>query len=243
MARHFGFGTLRVRLVCSGIVASALGICAPAVAQEHDAQAQDEWYEPEADPSGEAAPHEGYDIEAELEEEARRANEPDAPTEPSEPTEPSGSDASSVLLPSKHAAKYGRRPLAPLVPAESYRPKLQRRSPGMMAAGIALTSLGGVTALVGGALLATSANQRSHDDLVSYGWETDSWNDRSIDDSGSSHDAKSLHRAGTGTLLVGLGALAAGIPLIVVGARKIPLYADSASLTLSPTGGVLRVSF
>jgi drug/metabolite transporter (DMT)-like permease len=81
----------------------------------------------------------------------------------------------------------------------------ERRSPGMMIAGIALAGLGGV-GLAGGAILVLNS------DVVI---------DCSPGFACQNHDSQ--RATGYALMLVGAAGIAVGIPLIVIGAKRVPV--------------------
>jgi hypothetical protein len=137
---------------------------------------------------------------------------------------------------------YAGAPLPPPVPKE-------RNSPGMMVTGIVLTGVG-VIALLSGAIVYTSANtQQTYDSLgCASGY-------CSYDD----HDDEKT--AGIAVMIAGGAAVAVGIPLLVIGARKVPVRGGGgapaeperrerdededaeASLFVSPRATGLRMTF
>ena len=223
------------RIAAAGIVATA--VATGGVARADDDPEEDE--SAEAAPPGEvpsapvAAPAPEEDIEAEVDEAPAEAQAAQAA--------PPEQDPSSVLIPSKHAAKFGRRPLSPLPAPESYRPAMQRRSPGLMATGIVFTSLGAITAVVGGALLA-SAHREEQEHRVIWAEPTVSGS-RQMSYSGFDRDpgAEQMRKAGMASLLVGLTAVGLGIPFIAIGARRVPTR--SVECAVGPSGGSVTVHF
>jgi len=81
----------------------------------------------------------------------------------------------------------------------------ERNSTGLMVAGIVLTGVGAVAA-VAGVIVATDAEEERYDGY--YGYQT-------VDED--------KRVAGIIVGLVGLGLIGAGIPMIIVGARKVPV--------------------
>ncbi len=225
------------RLAAAGILATALASSGVARADdEDDAEATEEVAPPEA---ATPAPSPNEDIEAEVDEAPAPATSQCSPAPSEQPDD-------TVLIPSKHAARYGRRPLRPLPSPATYRPAMVRQSTGLMAAGIVFTSLGTISAIVGGALLA-SAHREDHYTFFS---SHSSYDNPTNDNFASSYrsdwvsndqEADRLRRAGTASLLVGLTAVALGIPFIAVGAKKVPARTIEGSI--GPTGGTLLVHF
>jgi hypothetical protein len=103
----------------------------------------------------------------------------------------------------------------------------ETRSSGMVAAGVVLISLG-ATALPIGTSLATDTSQ-----------------DCNSDPTGNFTCVPSGARlGGLGVLAAGAGALAVGIPLLVLGAQKVPIEIPRRSaLTVGPTGASFRYDF
>lgn len=117
--------------------------------------------------------------------------------------------AAPVVPGAARAAKPGaalemREPSAD-APDERPRPKMRRRSTGMMAAGIVMVSISPL-ALIGGAIMAAKQTEcDAYDGLPGYR--------RSCDANAGAALALTL----TGLALVG-----AGIPLIVIGGKRVP---------------------
>lgn len=141
-----------------------------------------------------------------------------------------GAAPPGYAVPPGGAYYYGYGPPPPI-------PK-KRRSTGMMVSGIVLTALGGVT-LLAGAVVYGMAKKTS----CTYSATGATFCSRNEDGA----------TAGTIAMLLGGGMIAAGIPLTVVGARKVPVNEAGVrkveaprsvgTLFLSPTGASFRYSF
>jgi hypothetical protein len=103
-----------------------------------------------------------------------------------------------------HAAPLGWYPK----PWPPYTP-MKRRSPGMIAAGVVLVSLSSV-ALIAGPAMIVNSQQTSDDPCPFNGCTTQS-------NGGSGFEA-----AGITSIVLGVALGAAGVPLLVVGAQKVP---------------------
>jgi hypothetical protein len=104
----------------------------------------------------------------------------------------------------------------------------EMRSSSMVASGIVLISLG-ATVMPIGSLVSASARQ-----------------DCTFDSFGNSQSCKpsSERLSGLGVLVAGAGGLAIGIPLLVLGAQKVPIEIPRRSaLTVGPTGASFRYDF
>lgn len=99
---------------------------------------------------------------------------------------------------------YGQ-PMIPVVPKE-------RRSPGMMKGGIVVTSLGGLSLIVG-ATVALAAGCG----FTIFGCNPD----------------RSAQTAGYGMMIGGIIGVAVGIPLLVYGAKKVPINASTEATAAS----------
>lgn len=112
---------------------------------------------------------------------------------------------------------YGYAPPPPgymYAPQQMVEPPVpkERRSSGMMGGGIALVSAGGLAMAIG-AVVALDAS--SHCDF-SFSFDT------------VCHTDTAAQTAGYGVLIGGIVAVAVGIPLLVYGAKKVPVKADAA---------------
>jgi len=111
--------------------------------------------------------------------------------------------------------------LAPLAPA----PEVQvRNNPGLFVAGLVLTIVGGASTLAGGVTLAAGFAQ---DD------ECDS-------------EAEGTCIAGGTMLGLGIASIGAGIPMMIVGGRRVPARSawwKPSDVALAPVGGKLTWSF
>ncbi|WP_437302084.1 hypothetical protein [Sorangium sp. So ce388] len=135
-------------------------------------------------------------------------------------------------------------PVAGRAPAPPAQPLTRRRSKGMMVTGIVLTSIGAV-ALLGGGLALASTCSGSDCDAGSF---DDSLDDESLDyldeeDSGA--------EAGYALIIGGLVFAGVGIPLAIIGGRRVPVQpeknaasapARSPELVLGPRYAGLRWS-
>jgi hypothetical protein len=121
------------------------------------------------------------------------------------------------------------RPLEPppavMAPAK---PKMQRHSTGMMVGGIVMTSLAPFALIV--SLVA---------DLEQNSCEGGFFGEPTLDSNGRYRDCSSYDRAIYGGLLVGGGLLAAGIPMIVIGAKKEPVATATVRGWIGNGGGGL----
>lgn len=102
---------------------------------------------------------------------------------------------------------------------------MKRNSVGMMVGGIILTSAGAIMLTLGGVVYSSSQNI--------------------VCDIGSDCRDEQGERAGLILALAGLAGIGVGIPLIVVGARKVPATPEppSAALLLGPGGLSVRGKF
>jgi hypothetical protein len=253
MARlsSFGFGA---RLVAAGMLAGLLASSGVARAdEEDDAEAVDDAAPELVAPDVSA----DEDIEADVDDSAVEPAAPPvaqpAPRSPAATPETEVPD--TVLLPSKYGARHGRRPLRPLPDPKTYRynpAAWERNSPGMMAGGIVLITLGSVTALAGAAMLASGAARDSVSSV--HAWSPSSGSTSSsyyytsyTEDLDNHRQREQLTRAGAACLGVGLvSAIAIGIPLTVVGARKVPKRGtpwQNVEAAVGPTGGTVLVHF
>lgn len=137
---------------------------------------------------------------------------------------------------------YAGAPLPPPVPKE-------RNSTGMMVTGIVLTGVG-VVGLLSGAILYSAANtQQTYDSLDCISSEYCNYDD---------HEDEKV--AGVALMIAGGAAIAVGIPLLVIGARKVPVRGGAGapgqpeprdrdddevetSLVISPRSTGLRMTF
>lgn len=105
----------------------------------------------------------------------------------------------------------------------------QRRSRGMMIAGVVLTGVGAVS-LVSGALMLSAANQTV---------------DCTYDNSGycyqTTYTDSGLQAAGAVFVVIGAASLAAGIPLWIVGSRRVPVTDPSGQQPVQAFVPELRV--
>jgi hypothetical protein len=112
---------------------------------------------------------------------------------------------------------------------------MRRNNPGMMAAGIVMLCVGGVGAIVGIGLI-SDAEQESRLIQDCFGPACDDFEE----------DVEEKRVAGIVTALAGLALIGVGIPLTVVGARKVPLEGPPEAqlrLWLSPFGGGLKATY
>ncbi len=243
------------RLAAAGLLAAAMAT--PGIARaddQDDAEAVDE-AAPEVSAPDVSADE---DIEADVDDTAAepQAAPPAQPAPaPAPAAQPQAQIPETVLLPSKHGARHGRRPMRPLPDPMSYRYKAgawERNSPGMMAGGIVLITLGSVTALAGAAMLASGASHDSVSEVHGWGGGTTTapnyyYTGYTSDMAEDHHMREQLTRAGAVCVGVGLvSAIAIGIPLTVVGARKVPKRPNAwqnVEAAVGPTGGTLAVHF
>lgn len=129
----------------------------------------------------------------------------------------------AAAAPPNSATQTESRPilLAPVAPA----PELQvRNNPGLFVAGLVLTIVGGASTLAGGVTLAAGFAQ----------------------DDECNSEAEGTCIAG-GTLLgLGIASIGAGIPMMIVGGRRVPARAAwwrPSDVALSPVGGRITWSF
>jgi hypothetical protein len=104
----------------------------------------------------------------------------------------------------------------------------ETRSSGMMASGIVLIAVG-ATMLPMGTAVSMNAGQSCE-----------------FDNFGNSRNCKPSSElfSGIGVLVAGAGALAVGIPLLVLGAQKVPIEIPRRSaFTVGPTGASFRYDF
>jgi hypothetical protein len=196
-----------------------------------------------------------YDVEADVEEapatpvdmgEPRAhgvpadEDNPKAPSESSEESEPR--EWRDARIPSRHAERHGSRPLPPLLGDPSARPAWRRNSPGAMAAGITLSTIGGLTTIVGAVFVAAASKHSSpsyatleYRSSDSYAMHSELYYDSS--------KSKQLRAIGIGTMVFGLTELVIGIPLAVVGARKVPAKGDMIQIAVGPSSGSMVVHF
>jgi hypothetical protein len=113
-------------------------------------------------------------------------------------------------------------------------PQMERRSGGALAGGIVLVSLGAVSSLVGAVLLSSS-------ETCSYLY---SGTNNNV--TGCAHDKRT---SGIALTVAGLAGIGVGIPLIVWGAKRVPVgggpavASNAAVLRVGPASGNLAVSF
>ena len=125
---------------------------------------------------------------------------------------------------------YGGQPLPPPVPKERY-------STGMMVSGIVLAGAGAFALLIGGAIF--SAADRGQVVCDEFGCRNESNDDQKT--------------TGIALMIAGGAGIAIGVPLLIVGARKVPVEsapaqsepsaALRASLHVGPRSGALRLVF
>ncbi|WP_437901567.1 hypothetical protein [Sorangium sp. So ce124] len=148
----------------------------------------------------------------------------DAALPPSGPPAPAGAAApppSGATAPAGAAAlRASGAPFAPVAahaPAPPAAPLTKRRSKGMMVTGIVLTSLGTV-ALLGGGLVLASSSSCSGD---SCGYDS---SDPFADD--EVYEEDDTEGAGVGLVVGGLVLAGVGIPLAIIGGRKVPVQPE-----------------
>ena len=100
---------------------------------------------------------------------------------------------------------------APQQPTEPLVQK-QRRSSGMMAGGIVLLSAGGLAMAIGAVVALSVSSQCAFNFSIDSGCQTDT----------------STQTTGYGMMIGGLIGVAVGIPLLVYGAKKVPVKAEGA---------------
>ncbi|CAN94676.1 putative membrane protein [Sorangium cellulosum So ce56] len=142
---------------------------------------------------------------------------------PSGPAAPAGAAALPPGGPG--APRASGAPLAPVAavaPGRPAAPLTKRRSKGMMVTGIVLTSLGAV-AILGGGLVIASAPSCSGDGCV-YDRSSNPY----ADDTGYQYeeDGADAEGAGVGLVVGGLVLAGVGIPLAIVGGRKVPVQPE-----------------
>lgn len=109
----------------------------------------------------------------------------------------------------------------------------ERRSPKMMGLGIALMALGGTGIIIGSSMFA-AGNHISYDAVPCFdGGDCGSF---------PSND-EGLKKGGIATLVVSVAAIAAGLPLTIVGAQRVPLKPAVAALLPEAHGQGLRWRF
>ncbi|WP_441285879.1 hypothetical protein ACSRUE_25600 [Sorangium sp. KYC3313] len=143
----------------------------------------------------------------------------DAALPPSGPPAPAGAAAPPPGGPA--APRASGAPLAPVAahaPAPPAAPLTKRRSKGMMVTGIVLTSLGTI-AILGGGLVIASTPSCSGD---SCGYDTSS--DPFADD--TVYEEDDADGAGVGLVVGGLVLAGVGIPLAIIGGRKVPVQPE-----------------
>lgn len=104
----------------------------------------------------------------------------------------------------------------------------ETRSSGMVAAGVVLISIGATMMPIGSVMSGNAGRSCNFDDF------------------GQSQGCQqsSERISGLGVLLAGAGGLAVGIPLVVLGAQKVPIEIPRRSaLTVGPTGASFRYDF
>ena len=139
-------------------------------------------------------------------------------TTPAPPAAPGAAPATAPLPPA--AASY-QAPVAGDVPAGAVQePRYERRSAGMFAGGIVMVSIG---ALALGVAVISSGTSRCDTDS-SFG--------------GQSCDRSPNYTA----FLISAGLLGAGIPMIIIGGKRVPVEPQTGlSPWVSPQGGGLRL--
>ncbi|WP_437519845.1 hypothetical protein WME79_25260 [Sorangium sp. So ce726] len=139
----------------------------------------------------------------------------DAALPPSGPPAPAGAAApppSSALAPAGAAApRASGAPVAAYAPPPPAAPLTKRRSKGMMVTGIVLTSLGTVAVLGGGLVIASTTSCSG--DSCGY-------------DSSSVYEEEDTDGAGVGLVVSGLILAGVGIPLAIIGGRKVPVQPE-----------------
>jgi hypothetical protein len=125
-------------------------------------------------------------------------------------------------------APYGYAPYAPVAPRE---PEMKRRSTGLMAGGIVVTSLGALTALAGGIVYAGATKY----ELVDCGIPDVSCA------TAERRDDSAQQTAGMITMIGGIAMIGAGIPMIIIGAKKVPV--TTAQVQVGPRSVGLRGTF
>ncbi|WP_437322566.1 hypothetical protein [Sorangium sp. So ce381] len=143
---------------------------------------------------------------------------------PSGPPAPAGAAApppSGATAPAGAAAlRASGAPFAPVAahaPAPPAAPLTKRRSKGMMVTGIVLTSLGTVALLGGGLVLASSSSCAGD----SCGYDS---SDPFADD--EVYEEDDTEGAGVGLVVGGLVLAGVGIPLAIIGGRKVPVQPE-----------------
>jgi hypothetical protein len=100
---------------------------------------------------------------------------------------------------------------------------MKRRSPGMFAGGIALSSIGGVGIITGLVVVGVASSPKRSCDLSI-----------SITNTGCTVEEQTgLRNAGIAITVLGVASLAAGIPLAVIGGRKVPANPEPAQARLT----------
>lgn len=169
-----------------------------------------------------------------------------APSDGQTPATPAPAAAPAPALPAAPVvnvqldpAPNSAAPEAALTPLHEDEPQTRRRSKSAMIAGIAMVSVGPIALL--GALAAKNGQERCDDKLQS------DYPDRRLPSS-ERYRVEECNEYSVPLYVFGIGGLvltAAGIPLIVYGAKRLPLNPPRASLHLqpwaSPGSGGLRL--
>lgn len=210
---------------------------------------------PNAAPAPTAAP-----IDAKHPAKPGRVYTPPGHREPPEESAPADDSTSSARTPPRsHAVApgfqrgYGSPPPAYGLPQSDailpeqqpeYPPETQMRSPGLVAGGVVLLSFGVVGLFAGSAMVGAHEPTGSQPNVCT---------DCSFDGSGGTFSAPSVKlkpgfaAAGIGTLIGSVVAIGVSIPLIVIGAKKVPHVTKEARLTPSigvgPASATLRWQF
>lgn len=135
-------------------------------------------------------------------------------------TAPGSTETVTIPLPETWGAPIAAPPPPPGAVAE---PKMKRRSGGMIAGGVVAASVGVIAGTIGLGLLA----------LCQEG---------SAGTTGARVEVGCKPAAGWGLLVGGVVGIGAGIPLIVIGAKKVPAQPEQgrATLLVGPTGAAVR---
>lgn len=157
------------------------------------------------------------------------------------PGQPPPGYAQAPMPPPGYAPGYGPPPGYP-VPPGAYPPpqpiEKERRSTGMMVAGIVLTGVGAIS-LIAGALTYSLAAVNTTNDALSCSLNT------TVSNCAKDHSGQQA--AGAVMMVAGVAGIGVGIPLWIIGGRKVPVDRnqprDEAKLFLSPARVSLQVPF